>query len=90
MIRSFRSKALRLFAEKGDASKLPVRNADRVRRILERLETVKIVQDMNVPGFFFHSLKGVDRYSVRITGNWRVTFAWRGVDAFDVDLEDYH
>lgn len=47
-------------------------------------------QDMNVPGFFFHGLKGVERYSVRVTGNWRITFSWRGVDAVDVDLEDYH
>jgi hypothetical protein len=41
-------------------------------------------------GWFFHGLKGVDRYSVRVTGNWRVTFGWLGEDAMDVDIEDYH
>jgi proteic killer suppression protein len=90
MIRSFRSKALRQFAEQGDASKLPVQNADRVRRILIRLDTVTAPQELNLPGWFLHRLRGVERYSVRVTGNWRITFSWRGEDAVDVDIEDYH
>jgi proteic killer suppression protein len=90
MIRSFRSKALRQFAERGDASRLPVQNADRVRRILVRLDTVAVPEDLNLPGWFFHRLKGVERYSVRVTGNWRITSGWRGKDAIDVDIEDYH
>ena len=90
MIRSFRSKALRRFAEKGDASKLAVQNVDRVRRILVRLDNVKTPKDMDLPGLFFHALKSTNRFSVRVTGNWRITFAWRDEDAVDVDLEDYH
>jgi proteic killer suppression protein len=90
MIRSFRGKALRRFAEKGDASKLPVQNADRVRRILGRLDTATTPRDMDLPGYFFHGLGGQGRYSVRVTGNWRITFAWDGKDATDVDIEDYH
>lgn len=47
---------------------------------------------MNLPGLFFHALKGQEkgRYAVRVTGNYRLTFAWDGDDAVDVDLEDYH
>jgi proteic killer suppression protein len=90
MIRSFRGKPLRRFAERGDASKLSVKNADRVRLILDRLDAAKAPADMNVPGLYFHALMGVERYSVRVTGNWRITFAWEGADAIDVDLEDYH
>jgi toxin HigB-1 len=92
VIRSFRSKALSAFAAKGNASKLPVQNVERVRRILARLNAVRTPEDMNVPGFFFHGLIGdhKGRYSVRVTGNWRITFAWDGLDATDVDLEDYH
>jgi toxin HigB-1 len=47
---------------------------------------------MNLPGFDFHGLKGDRRgtFSVTVTGNWRVTFRWRGEDAIDVDYEDYH
>jgi proteic killer suppression protein len=89
MIKSFRGKALRRFAEKGDASKLSVQNVDRVRLILARLENAKAPTDMNVPGLFFHGLHG-GRYSVRVTGNWRITFGWERGDAVDVYLEDYH
>ena len=92
MIKSFRSKSLRRFAEKGDASKLPVQNSERVRRILARLDTVMVPADMDLPGWYFHSLSGDQkgRHSVRVTGNWRITFGWDGTDAIDVDIEDYH
>jgi proteic killer suppression protein len=92
MIRSFRSKGLQRFAEKGDASKLSVQNADRTTRILVRLDSAAEPADMNVPGLRFHSLTGAQkgRYSVTVTGNWRITFGWDGEDAIDVDLEDYH
>lgn len=92
MIRSFRSKALRRFAEKGDASKLSVPNVARVERLLSRLDASLLPEDMNLPGLRFHSLKGKDkgRYAVDASGNWRITFGWDGKDAVDVDLEDYH
>jgi toxin HigB-1 len=45
---------------------------------------------MNLPGYYFHRLKGVERYSVRVTGNWGITFGWEDADAIEVDLEDYH
>ena len=91
MVRSFRSKALRLFAERGDGSKLPTANADRVRRILVRLDAAGKPEDMNLPGFRFHGLKGSPkRYAVDASGNYRVTFGWDGEDAIDVDLLDYH
>lgn len=92
MIRSFRGKALRRFAETGDASRLSVRNPDRIRRILARLDAAERPEDMNLPGFRFHGLKGPQRgrYAVDASGNWRVTFGWSDGDAVDVDLEDYH
>jgi proteic killer suppression protein len=45
---------------------------------------------MDFPGHFFHSLRGSGRFSVRVSGNWRITFGWLDGDAVDVDLEDYH
>ncbi len=92
MIRSFRSKALRRFAEEGDASKLSVQKPDRMRRILARLDAAVAPADMNLPGWRFHPLTG-DRkgeYAVWVSENWRITFAWSDGDAIDVDLEDYH
>jgi toxin HigB-1 len=92
VIRSFRSRGLRRFAERGDPSRLSVQNPDRIRRILLALDAAKTPEGMNVPGFRFHALKGErrGRYAVDASGNWRVTFAWDGEDAVDVDLEDYH
>jgi proteic killer suppression protein len=92
VIRSFRSKALRRFAETGDGSKLSVQNPDRIRVILARLDTAIRPQDMNLPGLRFHGLKGrgKGRFAVDASGHWRITFAWDGEDAIDVDLEDYH
>jgi proteic killer suppression protein len=92
MIRSFRSKGLRRFAETGDASKLSVRKPERVRRILLRLHAAVTLQEMNAPGLRFHALKGRDkgRFAVWASENYRITFGWRGEDAIEVDLEDYH
>lgn len=91
MIRSFRNKGLARFAAAGDPRRLSVRQgADRIRRILTFLDAAERPEDMNLPGFYFHGLHGESRFSVRVTGNWRITFGWDGVDAVDVDLEDYH
>lgn len=90
MIRSFRSRPLRKFAEEGDASKLPVQNHDRIRRLLARLDASVTPADMNLPGLRFHSLRGKPkRWAVDASANYRLTF-WEGEDAIEVDLEDYH
>ncbi len=92
MLRSYRSKTLRRFVEQGDASKLSVPNVGRVERILTQLDEATEPEQMNSPGLRFHGLKGRDkgRFAVDASGNWRITFAWDGEDAVDVDLEDYH
>jgi proteic killer suppression protein len=47
---------------------------------------------MNVLGWNLHSLKGdlIDHWSVKVNGNWRMTFAFDGEDATLVDYQDYH
>ncbi|WP_246218592.1 type II toxin-antitoxin system RelE/ParE family toxin [Parasphingorhabdus halotolerans] len=67
-------------------------NVARVERILARLDAAPAPEDMNLPGYRFHGLKGKDkgRYAIDASGNWRITFAWDGKDAIDVDLKDYH
>lgn len=92
MIKSFRSKALRQFAQTGDGSKLSIQNEARLKLILDALDGATRPEDMNIPGLRFHSLKGKEkgRYSVWASGNWRITFGWNEHDATDLDLEDYH
>ncbi len=91
MIRSFRSKALERFFRTGDARRLSVQNAERVRRLLLAIDDADQPGDLNLPGFHFHALAGdrKGRYAIRVTGNWRLTFGW-DQGAVDVDLEDYH
>ena len=91
MIRGYRSMALRLFANKGDASKLPVPDPIRVARQLALINAAIRPEDLDLPGFRFHGLQGKPkRYSIRVTANYRITFGWEPPDATDVDLEDYH
>lgn len=91
MIRSFRSKALRRFAETGDPSRLPVAHVDRVRRILAALSAASAPEQLNVPGWRFHGLLGKPkRYALDASGNYRITFGFEGQDAVAVDIEDYH
>jgi proteic killer suppression protein len=44
---------------------------------------------MNVPGWKLHPLS-TGHWSVRVNGNWRMTFAFEGTDAVLVDYQDYH
>jgi plasmid maintenance system killer protein len=49
------------------------------------------LEEMNIAGFRFHGLQGnPKRWSVRVTGNYQITFCWSGKNAMDVDFEDYH
>lgn len=91
MIRSFRSKPLRQYWEDGDHRRLPVENHARVRRQLLVLDAAKQPEDINLPGYRFHGLHtDPKRWSIWVTGNYRLTFGWDGVNAVDLDLEDYH
>ena len=67
-------------------------HADKIARILDRLDASITPTDMNLPGYRLHELKGQEAgtWSVTINGNWRVTFQFEGQDAFVVDYRDYH
>lgn len=92
MILSFRHKGLRRLFEDDDRSKLDAQDADRIARILARLNQSRVPQDMAVPGFRLHPLKGNLKgfWAVTVRANWRVIFRFDGKDARDVDLIDYH
>ena len=92
MIRGFKHKGLGRFFTKGSTSGVQAPHAKRLRLILGRLHAATSPQDMNLPGLYFHQLSGKyrGRYSVRVSGNWRVTFKFDGPEAIDIDYEDYH
>ncbi|WP_142811836.1 type II toxin-antitoxin system RelE/ParE family toxin [Tepidiphilus olei] len=92
MIKSFRHKGLRRFFETGSTSGIQASHAKRLRILLAALETAQTIDDMDIPGFRLHPLKGElgGRWSVSVSGNWRMTFEFRDGNAYVVDYEDYH
>lgn len=92
MIRSFRHRGLERFFTRSDYRGIPAQFAPRLERLLDRLDASTKADDMNLPGYKFHALKG-DRkgsFAVSVSGNWRLTFRFEGEDAADLNLEDYH
>ena len=60
-------------------------------RIIQLLEVAAHPEELNIAGFRFHGLHGnPQRWSVRVTGNYRITFGWSDENALDLDFEDYH
>ena len=92
MIQSFRHKGLRKFYESGSMAGIQPHHTDRLRVQLAALDTSTTIEDMNIPGFRLHPLKGKDkgRWSIWVNGNWRLTFEFRNGDAYVLDYEDYH
>jgi len=83
---------LQRFFETGSKSGIQAQHAERLRLILAQLNAATRPGDMVLPGLVLHPLKG-DRkgaWSVRVSGNWRITFVFSGADADAVDHEDYH
>ena len=92
VIRRFRRKGLQRFFETGNKAGIQAQHAERLRLILAQLNAAAKPEDMALPGLVLHPLKG-DRkgtWSVRVSGNWRITFVFAGTDADLVDYEDYH
>ena len=92
MIKNFRHKGIERFFRKEDTRGIQAQHIARITRILDLLDDASSVEQLNIPGFYLHSLKGARKgeWAVTVSGNWRITFRFEGEDAFDVNLEDYH
>jgi proteic killer suppression protein len=92
VIRSFRHKGLRRFFEAGDSSGINAQFTAKLARQLTVLNSSASPEDMDLPGYKLHPLKGARKgeWAVWVSGNWRLVFAFDGADAVHVDLVDYH
>jgi proteic killer suppression protein len=92
VIRSFRHRGLKRLHERGDFSKLNPDQAERIGIALADLNVAKMPQDLDLPGYRLHPLKGELKgfWSIWISANWRITFRFEDGDVCDVDLVDYH
>ena len=92
MITSFRHKGLKRFYETGSTAGIQPAHRNRLRLQLAALDTAASIEDMNVPGFNLHPLKGQRKsiWSISVSGNWRITFRFEDGNAHIVNYEDYH
>ena len=92
MIRSFRSKALAELWSTGGTRKIDVKMHRRILVRLDRLDAATAPEEMHLPGFDFHELKGFKptRYTIHVNGPWCLTFEFEEGDARRVDFEQYH
>jgi len=92
MIRHVRHRGLRRLYENDDRRELLSQHADKIARMLARLDEATRPQQLNLPGFRLHPLKGdlAGYWSITVSANWRIIFRFEGDNATDVDLVDYH
>ena len=92
MIQTFKNKALEKLLKENTKKGLPQNLEKKLRIRLEVIDAAEIIEDVRLPGYDLHELKG-DRkgtWSIKVSANWRVTFRFEEGDAYEVDLEDYH
>ena len=92
MIKSFAHKGLEDFFYQGTTKGIQAKHATRLRYILDLLHFAGVVEDMDFSGSGLHQLKGQLKgvWSVKVSGNWRLTFRFEDGDAHIVDYQDYH
>jgi toxin HigB-1 len=92
MIGSFKHRGLKRLYERDDRSGIRPDLVDTVQEILTVLDDAANPQDLHLPGYRLHPLKGELKglWSVTVRANWRIIFRFQGADAFDVELIDYH
>jgi proteic killer suppression protein len=91
VVASFRNKGLEEIYLTGKTRRIGAAYIRKCVRILQSLEVAAQPEEMNIAGYRLHRLKGnPPRWSVRVTGNYRITFGWSGENPHDVDFEDYH
>ena len=92
MIKSIRHKGLAKLFETGHTAGVQAAHVKRLRLQLSALDTALSVEDLNIPGFGLHALKGKlkGRWSIWVNGNWRLTFEFKDGNVFVLDYEDYH
>ena len=92
MIKGFKHKGLQRFLESGSTQGINPQHTAKLRIRLSVLHSASTPEGLNIPSYRLHPLSG-DRkgqWSIRVTGNWRITFEFFEGDAYVVNYEDYH
>ena len=92
MIRDFKHKGLKKFFETGNTKGIDAAHAEKLGTRLDRLNASTNPEDMRLPAYRLHQLKGADKgtWAIDVSGAWRMTFKFDGEDAIVVDYRQYH
>ncbi len=93
MIKSFKHKGLELFYHSGKTNGINPNHKKKLRLQLAALETATEIDDLDLPGYRLHPLKGEKEgiWSITVNGNWRLTFEFSATgDVHILNYEDYH
>ena len=92
MIKSFKHKGLEKFYTSGSTKGIQAKHAKKLRMQLAALDTAHYIEDLDIPGYRLHQLKGSLKglWSITVNANWRITFEFTSGDVYIVNYEDYH
>ncbi len=92
MIKKFKHKGLQALFETGKTAKIEKRMHKRILQRLDTLDAATEPEDVNLPGFNFHSLTGKkpEQYTIHVNGPWCIVFEFSDGDALAVDYINYH
>lgn len=92
MIKSWKHKGLENLFKNGSTKGVQPKHTERLKKQLATLHTITKPEDMNLPGYNFHALKGNMKglFAVTVNANWRLTFGMKGIEVILVNYEDYH
>jgi proteic killer suppression protein len=92
MIKSFKHKGLEKFFTTGDTSGIQAVHATKIRDRLTFLYSAMTIEDMDIPGYRLHELKGKLKgfWAIDVSKNWRIVFRFEDGDAYVVNYEDHH
>lgn len=92
MIKTFKHKGLKKYFETGSVSGIQAKHQRKIRMQLAAIDTAHEIDDINLPSFNLHPLKGNRDgiWSITVNGNWRITFEFIDGNAYILNYEDYH
>lgn len=92
MIKSFKHKGLQVFFETGNTKGVQAIHKTKLSSILAALNKAKYIEDLNMPSYKLHPLKGDMKglWAITVQANWRITFEFKDENVYIVDYQDYH
>ena len=92
MIKSFKHKGLQKYFETGSTAGIQPAHKQKIRMRLVALDTATGIEDIDLPGFRLHPLKGNKQglWAIDVNKNWRITFEYTEGNAYILNYEDYH